>query len=330
MVTFKGAMRTAGRMSRQIDRSNQRYAKEAAKRFKEQQKQQEIQNAQQAVADYQNYIDTIKGIHKNHKSLVNWEEIKNTPKPIEPIYSKQNELAAQKRLDGYKPGFFGKLLGNPEGKKARLRLGVENSKLKDQELHQKAIESYQLDLEEWEMLQKMCSGIATKDPIIYAEALEYFEPFADLSEIGGSLNFKLSSTQAQVDLIVNGTDVIPSYELNQTSTGKLSKKNLSATKFNELYQDHICSATLRIAVELFSFLPLEMIRVNALSKLLNPQNGLMEDTLILSVVIPRSTLKGLNLNSIDPSDSMGNFLSKMNFKKTTGFVKVDQVEIPNQ
>lgn len=59
---------------------------------------------------------------------------------------------------------------------------------------------------------------------------------------------------------------------------------------------------------------------------MNSQNGHLEDSIILSVIIPRETLKTLNLRSIDPSDSMQNFIHTMNFRKTQGFKVVEKVE----
>ncbi len=56
----------------------------------------------------------------------------------------------------------------------------------------------------------------------------------------------------------------------------------------------------------------------------------MEEQPILSVAIPRNTIDGLNLDTIDPSDSMGNFVQNMDFNKTTGFrvsVKIDRVTL---
>jgi len=89
--------------------------------------------------------------------------------------------------------------------------------------------------------------------------------------------------------------------------------------YYELYQDHICSAVLRVAREIFAHLPVDRVRINALSKIVNSQTGHLENSIILSVIIPRETLKLLNLRSIDPSDSMQNFVHAMNFRKTQGF-----------
>lgn len=95
------------------------------------------------------------------------------------------------------------------------------------------------------------------------------------------------------------------------------------TKFYELYQDYVCSGSLRVARELFALFPIEMIIVNAIGNLLNTKTGRMEDTPILSVGIQRETIQNLNLIAVDLSDSMKNFVHRMNFKKSKGFNPVE-------
>jgi len=76
MATLNRAIRSYGATVRRMEREQQRKARESAKRFKEQQKLQEIENAQQAVSDWENYVDTIQSLHKNCTEPVDWEQIK--------------------------------------------------------------------------------------------------------------------------------------------------------------------------------------------------------------------------------------------------------------
>ena len=96
--------------------------------------------------------------------------------------------------------------------------------------------------------------------------------------------------------------------------------------FYELYQDYICSCVIRVARESFALLPVQVALVHAMGNVLNTETGYMEEQPILSVSIPRETLDGLNLETIDPSDSMRNFVRNMDFKKTSGFKVVEKME----
>jgi len=66
MVTVKGVIRSYGAAVRRMEREQQRQAREAAKRFKEQQKLQAIEDTGKAVKDWMNYIDCIEYHESSH------------------------------------------------------------------------------------------------------------------------------------------------------------------------------------------------------------------------------------------------------------------------
>ncbi|GAB5408790.1 MAG: hypothetical protein BalsKO_11550 [Balneolaceae bacterium] len=97
-------------------------------------------------------------------------------------------------------------------------------------------------------------------------------------------------------------------------------------EFYELYQDYVCSVILRIAGEIFSILPTSAVVITAADDLLNTSTGYIEEQAILSVAIPRKTFNQLNLQTIDPSSSLENFVHNMDFKRTKGFNTVEVVD----
>src|SRR5690606_36573018 len=110
--------------------------------------------------------------------------------------------------------------------------------------------------------------------------------------------------------------------LKLTSTGKLSRKNMAKGNFYELYQDHICSVVLRISREVFAYLPVDFAIINAKAEMVDLQSGHLEKKIILSVKIMPETIQRLNLDMIDPSDSMRNFVHNMNLKKLRVLMKL--------
>ncbi len=327
MTTFKGAMRSYGAAIRRMEREQQRQAREAAKRFKEQQKLQEIENAQQAVLDWENYVETIQSVHKNCTKPIDWKQIEETEKPTEPILETKNEVIAKNKLDNFKPSFFDKVFGSTQKKINRLSQQLEKAQQKDKKDFDIAYKNYLDELSDWNELQKISAGIKKKDPESYKKTLQYFNPFSDIGELGTKINFNFEQNHIDIDLYVNSLDVIPNYELRQTSTGKLSKKNMPKTKYNELYQDHICSASIRVAREVFAYLPINYARINAMAKIVNTKTGHLEEQPILSVIFLPQTIESLNLETIDPSDSMNNFVHNMSFSKTKGFSIIKKVEL---
>lgn len=327
MATLKGAMRSYGAAVRRMEREQQRQAREATKRFKEQQKLQEIENAKQAVLDWENYVDTIQSVHKNCTEPIDWKQIEITEKPIEPKKEYTNELVLKSKLENFKPSFFDKIFGSTEKKIKRLNENLNKAKLKDEKEFDLKHKDYLREVNNWEELQSISQGIKNKKAEDYKNALEYFDPFSDIGELGTQISFSINNNFIDIDLHVNSSEVIPDYELKQTSTGKLSKKNMPKSRFNELYQDHICSASIRVAREVFAYLPVDYARINAVSKIVNTKTGHLEEQPILSVIFPPQTIDNLNLETIDPSDSMENFVHNMRFSKTKGFTIVEKVEL---
>ncbi len=327
MATINSAIRSYGAAVRRMEREQQRQARESARRFKEQQKFEEIDNAQQAVSDWEDYVDTIQSLHKNCTEPVDWTQIESTEKPLEPLIESKNQTIAKNNLDSFKPSILDKLFGSTQKKINRLNDLLNQAKGKDKDEYEVKYKEYLDELNNWNDLQEINTGIKNNDPHFYKKALQYFDPFSDIGELGTHISCNFEQNHIDIDLHVNSLDVIPDYELKQTSTGKLSKKNMPKTRYNELYQDHICSASMRIAREVFAYLPIQYARINAMAKIVNTKTGHLEEQPILSVIFPPKTIDSLNLETIDPSDSMANFVHNMNFSKTKGFSIVQKAEL---
>lgn len=79
------------------------------------------------------------------------------------------------------------------------------------------------------------------------DAIDHFKFLSSLNGLGTRFELNIFENFIDIDLHVNGDDIIPKYVLSQTKTGKLSRKNMTKTMYYDLYQDHICSAILRVA-----------------------------------------------------------------------------------
>ena len=86
---------------------------------------------------------------------------------------------------------------------------------------------------------------------------------------------------------------------------------------------------MRVARELLALLPVKMVIVTALGEILNTQTGHLEQKAILSVAVPRDTVKRIQWETVDPSKTMSNFVHRMSFKKTTGFLPIEPIEFSN-
>jgi hypothetical protein len=322
---WKGNLRTVVAYSRQLEREEHRRASIAAKQYKAMLKQEEFENGQKAVQEYNNYIELISSTHKEASDPLNWQDVLNEPEPTQPILKDEQQRLAKKKLDSYTPSFFDKLFGSAPKKLQQLHTAVTTAADKDKKVYEKALEQYNGDYAAWENNKEIAKGVLAWDVEAYKKVIEDLGPFDDIKELGSGLSMDFEKKHATITLLANGITVIPDFILNQTATGKVSKKKMPVQKFFELYQDYVCSCALRVAREIFSFLPMEMVIIHVTSEMVNSSTGHLEQQTILSVAMPKTTLNKLNFETIDPSDSMKNFKYNMKFSKTAGFSMVPNI-----
>lgn len=274
---------------------------------KARQKTIEIQNAYKAITDWKNYVLTLKTIHLKSTPAIDWTKIKNIKNPDEPKREYKNEDFAKNKLENFKPTFLDKLFGLIPKKINILKELLEQEKIKDKNENDANYIKYLDSFKDWEKFQEISIGVEKNQIEFYEKALEYFNPFSKIGEIGNQININLENEFIDVNLSVNSLDVIPDYELKQISTGKLSKANMSKTKFNELYQQHVCSCILRVGREIFAHLPYKYSRINATTKIVNCQNGNIEEKMILSIMFSAEIMQNINFGLSEPLDIIKNF-----------------------
>lgn len=321
---WKGTLRSIQAEMRRAERDAQRRQRELEKQHKQLEKMQELERAAYEVHVYENHIDLLLSVHKECSNTWDWDKIRSSEPPIKPTKSHTHEELAQAKLDKFKPGVFGKILGRVESKRDKLVRNVEEAREADEKEYQEALQAYEQEYADWEAVHELSGRILAGISDAYIDAIRQTDPFTDISELGSSIEFQAESgSLVEATLHVNSEGVIPSEVKSLLKSGKLSVKQMPKGGFYELYQDYVCGCVLRVARELFALLPIEMVIVNAMGSLLNTHTGYMEEQPILSVAIPRKTLEGLNFEMIDPSDSMSNFVHRMTFRKTKGFSAIE-------
>jgi len=329
MATLNSFIRSAAAAGRRAERSHQQRTREAARQYKLQLKGEAISNAYDAVEKYEEYISVLKSVHKDASDTVDWAALLNEAVPDEPVLSNRNEKNANAKLLAFKPSFFDKIFGTSRKKIEMLTRQMELAKEVDLTDYNTQLRKHKEAIEEQQALKRIAAGILENNIHSYKDAIEYFKPFSEIGELGSKLDLDVTAHNATLHLHVNSASIIPGYTLSLTSTGKLSQKNISATKYNELYQDYVCSCILRVARETLAYLPVNLVVVNAMAEIHNTATGITKEETIVSVAIDPAILNTLNFDLIDPSDSMKNFICNMKFGKTTGFAGVQKIEAGN-
>lgn len=192
-----------------------------------------------------------------------------------------------------------------------------------------AHKQYLKEKEDFKKVVEIAKGVQNKNSQSYTYALNFFNPFEDLNEYGSDISFSVESNSISVDYFVHSEEVIPNTTKKVLRKGvEVKEEQMPTSRFNEIYQDYVCSCVLRISKEVFQLLPvIDNVQVNAKGSVMNTATGNHEEKTIVSAKINRSKLAELNFDLLDPSDSMSNFEHRMDFKKTEGFKPVEDLQV---
>ncbi len=323
---WKGTVRSIGAAVRAVERDAKRRQRELEARQKQYDKMQELERAKYEVDVYENRIDLLLSVHKECSDSIDWHSIKSSPEPQKPENVKEREQKAREKADGYEVGFFDRLFNREE--KIRKRLEEIITRAIDDDAYDSRIslKEWNEKYSDWEESVSLAKEVIENYDESKIKAIEAVDNLSDISVLGTSLSFSMVDNQIIESTInAHGSDIIPNRIKTLLKNGRLSEKQMPKGKFNELYQDYVCGCVLRVANEIFSILPEEIVIVTVVDNLLNSTTGHLEESPILSVAVSRNTIQSLNMDEIDPSDSMSNFVHNVKFNKTKGFEAVEPI-----
>lgn len=331
---WRGFVRSTVATARRIERaeaaSRRRAERESLRRRRElmaqmaaAERMQEQQRAAYEVALFENYLQVIVSVHKECWNPWDWRQTAAAAPPPPPVYTGRHEAAARYALQTYEPSITEKLLKQDVKRRQTLAEDVERARQQDQAEHHAAVQQHQQAMAQWQWYSRVAQGVLSQDLEAYRAVLDYLSPFEELSELGTVVSLdEVQPSGIAVTCAVRDHEIVPAEEQRLTAAGKLSVKAMPAGRYWELYQDHVCSCALRVAREIFGLLPVARVVVNVSTELLDSSTGHKRPMTILSVNFVRPTFERLNLDMLDPSNAMMNFVHRMSFKKTKGFAPV--------
>ncbi len=328
-VGWKGTMRSVNSSFRAMERDAQRRQRERERRAKELAKMAELEQAAASVQQFDEYIGWLKGVHISGTPVaVDWDSMITSQAPTEPVKTTANEDNAKTILSSYRPGFIDRTFKREEKKRQRMEQAITEGANSDDAEYRVRLSEYKDAYKNWQDTVAIAKRIKAGDLDAYVEALKELDPFSDITEVGSSFNFgSYDSNTTWASFRINTDQVVPSESMGLLKSGKLSVKQMPKGKYYELCQDYVCSCALRISRDVFGILPVNWVIATGYENLLDSSTGHMKDQAVLSVAIPRKTFQAINLQSIDPSDAMKNFIHRMSFKKTQGFSPVEPLSL---
>lgn len=163
-------------------------------------------------------------------------------------------------------------------------------------------ESYNQQM--WSYYHSVASKVLAGDIDTYLQIIYEVNPLDDLLMYGGNYEFGTDdSKKIEVEFDVN-IDALSE-----------AKQSMSNAEYNLLLQDYVCSICIRIARDMFALLPIRNTIIHTV----------LEGKTILSVNFDRESLSKVKFGYIDPSETLRQFMHKMNFDEFVGFSPVSQL-----
>ena len=323
--------RAALRRHRELERYERELAKEMARQAAIDAKEAERRRAANEVERYENYIELLLSVHKDCGDPWNWSAIASETPPSPPQRVVRRESAAAEALASYKPGLFDRWFGKAKKQSAILSAAVDAARAEDGHEFQQAVAQHERQCAQVNRRRQLAARVMREDLATYRDALAFASAYGEITDLGMSVEAVIVDPHL-VDLKCKITDeeMVPTEEVKLTAAGKVSTKQMAAGKYWALYQDYVCACAIRLARETLAVLPVQRVIVNIGRSQVNSSTGHQEVVNLLSVHFNREKLDALNMEAIDPSDSMKNFPHRMKFKKTSGFEPVAPITADEQ
>jgi hypothetical protein len=293
MAAERRREREAQRRLRELDRQAQLQARRSA-----------VEQSRMQVEAYEERVELLRSVHKEQGEVWDWPAVAASLPPHLPLKNSFHEQKANQRFAVLQPD-----------KKEAAQFMLEKARLQDEQDFQAAMQSYSKEIAEWAKLKNMARRILDGEHKAYTEALLEFNPFADISDLGSSINFTVHDAKlVECALKVNGRQIIPAEVKTLTASEKVSTKPMPKGLFHEIYLEYLCGCVLRVAREVFALLPVERLLITAAADSLDTRTGQTVEQPVLSVAIQRSGIAGLDFERLNPADSIQNFTHRDEFK----------------
>ena len=223
------------------------------------------------------------------------------------------------------PGFFGKLLG--------VRAAIERENATADSAYRDALQRWEQAREEHETAERRKSILISEAAAGKVTFMEIFleQALQDIVWPRETLvSFEIQDGGARLVFDVDLPEIedIPTKVAAVPQRGyKLSVKELSQTKVQQLYADHVHSITFRLIAEAFALLPtLSEVILCSFTQRADPGTGHETDQYLLSVGVRRDEWEGINfagLETLDVVEALGRFKIRRSMTRTGVFRPID-------
>ena len=278
-------------------------------------KLQRALNGAKEIEEHQELLNSVIRLHCNPLRPTNWTEIATQEKPQPPVFSGMDESVAAERLKSYRPNLFMRLLELDGDRIASLQCDVEAARIRDLQRHEAAVSSYKTATRTVDQHRRMAKRVLAGDLNAYNEVLDNCDIGASPILARNIIHSFVSASRIEVFANLNPTEVIPEDTKTLLASGRVSVKKAKKKEFTSLYQDHLCSAALRIARDFMALLPIRKVLIHGLTPGIDPATGHPCERCVLSCLLTRDGFEKIEFEQVDPTDCLTSFQHVMRISK---------------
>ncbi len=316
MVTTRQFGRGVTRTMRAIDRQAKQAERQRVARQNVLAKQAMLDASAQAAAEYDAVIDALTAAHRVGFARRDWLTDATAPLLDVPERSSAEEQAAEDALATYEPGWFVRSFGLTERRRAALAAAIDHARARDDADHaerQGAVEAANARI-------RFAQRVTERDRDAVLEALETHSAL-------GRLPFSVEAAEllftgdGRIVAVIDGLDLedMPDETVTLLQSGKASIKAMASGKRLELHRDALCSAAIRVAIEILAALPLDEIEVVLLTDILDRGSGHIAGEPVLYLRVTAQALQAVNLTRAEALALVERLGGHMAWNKRDGF-----------
>ncbi len=267
------------------------------------------------VAKKKNFIDVIKGLHRERETTLDWQQIKDAPPPFTMGEKGPLEQKAEATRRHYRPTLMDKLFAKIDQRERELDAAIKQAAKED-------IIDYRI----WENTVTLADGVLALDEDCWLMVLENMHSFDDLLEFGVSITAGANKEKCvEVEVHANTANVVPHQMYMLTQSGKLNRMDTDKASLYNLIRDYICSLTLRVVSDIFATLPADGVIINVVDDRIDSETEAISEITVLSAAMDRESIERLNFNVLNPWRTLSDMYCAMDFKKTEAPGEVKRV-----
>lgn len=301
-------MRAMDRAAKQAER--QRIAEQQALH-----RQAQLNASARAAAESDAITEALTSAHRTNFARRDWLTDATAPEVPPPERRDDAERSAARALEDYAPSWFARTFGRESKVRAQLEQAVTDARAADDAGHAHALAA----AAQRNALIAFARRVIAREPDALVQALEEHSAL-------GTLPFSVEGVRTmfvdgRVVAIVDGLDLedMPEETVTLLKSGKASVKPLAIGKRYELHRDAICSAAVRVGIEVLATLPLDEVEVLMLTDILDRATGHIAAAPVLHLRMTAQALAAMNLGRTDAAAIVDRLGGHLDWNKREGF-----------